>query len=181
MVSDCRVNAWPTCYFDRSREDRGVHECNNGGPKHNWTLNDEPASARKKGKAVGCTADYFLAEGEFGKGEFAVRSQKLGLLYPGMYRSQTSAFTFPRLSDRMRVEAAQQMIHSSTMGLKEIADACGFQTADSMRRTFLRVAGITAGEYMDRFKRSGQLIPSAGEWVGDKSSGDPQTSKRNVG
>lgn len=56
--------------------------------------------------------------------------------------------------DRMRVEAAQQMIDSSSMGLKEIADACGFQTADSMRRTFLRVIGITAGEYMDRFKRS---------------------------
>jgi len=57
--------------------------------------------------------------------------------------------------DRMRVEAAQQMIDSSTMGLKEIADACGFKSADSMRRTFLRVLGVTAGDYMDRFKRSG--------------------------
>jgi transcriptional regulator GlxA family with amidase domain len=56
--------------------------------------------------------------------------------------------------DRMRVEAAQQMIDSSAMGLKEIADACGFQSADSMRRTFLRVIGITAGEYTNRFKRA---------------------------
>jgi transcriptional regulator GlxA family with amidase domain len=55
--------------------------------------------------------------------------------------------------DRMRVEAAQQMIDSSNMGLKEVADQCGYQTADSMRRTFLRVLGITAGEYMHRFKR----------------------------
>jgi transcriptional regulator GlxA family with amidase domain len=55
--------------------------------------------------------------------------------------------------DRMRVEAAQQMIDSSAMGLKEIADACGFQTADSMRRVFSRVLGVTAGEYMGRFKR----------------------------
>jgi transcriptional regulator GlxA family with amidase domain len=55
--------------------------------------------------------------------------------------------------DRLRVEAAQQMIDSSTMGLKEIADACGFRTADTMRRTFSRVIGITAGEYMDRFRR----------------------------
>jgi transcriptional regulator GlxA family with amidase domain len=54
--------------------------------------------------------------------------------------------------DRMRVEAAQQMIDSSCMGLKEIADACGFRSADSMRRTFLRVIGITAGEYTERFK-----------------------------
>jgi transcriptional regulator GlxA family with amidase domain len=56
--------------------------------------------------------------------------------------------------DRMRVEAAQQMIDSSSMGLKEIADTCGFRSADSMRRTFLRVIGITAGEYTERFKRS---------------------------
>jgi transcriptional regulator GlxA family with amidase domain len=55
--------------------------------------------------------------------------------------------------DRMRVEAAQQMIDSSDMGLKEIADRCGLQRADSMRRTFLRVLGISPSEYMDRFKR----------------------------
>jgi transcriptional regulator GlxA family with amidase domain len=56
--------------------------------------------------------------------------------------------------DRMRVEAAQQMIDSSAMGLKEIADACGFQTADAMRRTFVRVLGVTPSEYTDRFKRA---------------------------
>jgi transcriptional regulator GlxA family with amidase domain len=54
--------------------------------------------------------------------------------------------------DRMRVEAAQQMIDSSAMGLKEVADACGFASADGMRRTFLRVLGVTAGDYMSRFK-----------------------------
>ena len=56
--------------------------------------------------------------------------------------------------DRLRVEAAQQIIDSSEMGLKEIADACGFQTALSMRRSFLRVIGITAGEYASRFRRT---------------------------
>jgi transcriptional regulator GlxA family with amidase domain len=54
--------------------------------------------------------------------------------------------------DRMRVEAAQQMIDSSSRGLKEIADSCGFQSADAMRRTFLRVLGVTAAEYASRFK-----------------------------
>jgi transcriptional regulator GlxA family with amidase domain len=52
----------------------------------------------------------------------------------------------------MRVEAAQQMIDSSTLGLKQIADACGFASADAMRRTFLRVLGVTAGEYASRFR-----------------------------
>ena len=54
--------------------------------------------------------------------------------------------------DRMRVEAAQQIIDSSSRGLKEIADSCGFKSADAMRRTFLRVLGVTAAEYASRFK-----------------------------
>lgn len=56
--------------------------------------------------------------------------------------------------DRLRVEAAQQIIDSSSKGLKEIADACGFQSLDSMRRAFQRVIGITAAEYTERFKRA---------------------------
>jgi transcriptional regulator GlxA family with amidase domain len=54
--------------------------------------------------------------------------------------------------DRMRVEAAQQLIDSSSIGLKEIADRCGFNSADAMRRTFLRILGVTAGEYTNRFR-----------------------------
>jgi transcriptional regulator GlxA family with amidase domain len=53
--------------------------------------------------------------------------------------------------DRMRVEAAQQLLDISIMGLKEIADQCGFGIADSMRQVFLWVLGITAAEYTDRF------------------------------
>jgi transcriptional regulator GlxA family with amidase domain len=45
------------------------------------------------------------------------------------------------------------MIDSSDLGLKGIAGACGFQNADSMRRTFLRVLGVTAGDYSRRFNR----------------------------
>jgi len=54
--------------------------------------------------------------------------------------------------DRMRVETAQQIIDSSSRGLKEVADTCGFKSADAMRRTFLRVLGVTAAEYASRFK-----------------------------
>jgi transcriptional regulator GlxA family with amidase domain len=54
--------------------------------------------------------------------------------------------------DRMRVEAAQQIIDSSSRGLKEVADSCGFKSADAMRRTFLRVLGVTAAAYASRFK-----------------------------
>jgi transcriptional regulator GlxA family with amidase domain len=61
--------------------------------------------------------------------------------------------------DRMRVEAAQQMIDSSSRGLKEIADAAGFGSAEAMRRAFTRVLGVTAAEYASRFKSS--LRPAA--------------------
>ena len=54
--------------------------------------------------------------------------------------------------DRMRVEAAQQIIDSSSRGLKEVADTCGFKSADAMRRTFLRVLGVAPTEYASRFK-----------------------------
>lgn len=54
--------------------------------------------------------------------------------------------------DRMRVEAARQMIDSSSSGLKEIADAVGFRSAEAMRRTFVRVLGVTAAEYASRFR-----------------------------
>ncbi len=56
--------------------------------------------------------------------------------------------------DRLRVEAAQQLIDSSSMGLKEVADACGFGSGDSMRRVFQRVLGITPSDYTSRFKRA---------------------------
>ena len=61
---------------------------------------------------------------------------------------------------RMRVEAAQQMIDSSAMGLKEIADATGFKSVDAMRRAFVRTFGVTAAEYASRFKST--LARSAG-------------------
>jgi transcriptional regulator GlxA family with amidase domain len=56
--------------------------------------------------------------------------------------------------ERLRVEAARELIENSAFGLKEVADACGFQSADAMRRVFLRLLGITAGDYAKLFKRS---------------------------
>lgn len=53
---------------------------------------------------------------------------------------------------RLRVEAAQQRIDSSAQGMKEIADAVGFRSADEMRRVFVRVLGVTPSEYASRFR-----------------------------
>lgn len=52
---------------------------------------------------------------------------------------------------RVRVEAAQRALAHSDATVEAIADACGFGTAETMRRTFLRVAGTTPDHYRRHF------------------------------
>lgn len=56
--------------------------------------------------------------------------------------------------EHLRVATAQQHIDTSDRGLKEIADWCGFSSAETMRRAFVRVLGISAADYGRRFRRS---------------------------
>jgi transcriptional regulator GlxA family with amidase domain len=51
----------------------------------------------------------------------------------------------------MRVEAAKQVIDNSTRGLREIANSCGFKSADATHHTFLR-GGDTTAEYASRLQ-----------------------------
>jgi transcriptional regulator GlxA family with amidase domain len=44
---------------------------------------------------------------------------------------------------QMRIEAAQRMLERTREGLDQIALACGFSSADAMRRGFMRTLGIT--------------------------------------
>jgi transcriptional regulator GlxA family with amidase domain len=48
---------------------------------------------------------------------------------------------------QMRAEAARRKLESTDQGLKQIAAACGFGGADSMRRAFLRSVGTTPHQY----------------------------------
>jgi len=48
---------------------------------------------------------------------------------------------------RVRVETAQRMLERSERGLDEIASACGFSSADVMRRAFLRTLQTTPADY----------------------------------
>jgi transcriptional regulator GlxA family with amidase domain len=58
-----------------------------------------------------------------------------------------------RFLDRLRVETAQRMLEQSSLSITEIAQACGYGSPDSMRRSFLRVLGVTAANYSKRFSR----------------------------
>jgi transcriptional regulator GlxA family with amidase domain len=54
---------------------------------------------------------------------------------------------------QVRVEAAQRQLDRTDRGLKQIALDCGFGNAEVMRRSFVRLIGITP----DQYRRTGQL------------------------
>ncbi|MEB3369615.1 GlxA family transcriptional regulator [Saccharopolyspora mangrovi] len=57
-----------------------------------------------------------------------------------------------RYVDRVRLEAARRRLEDSGDGIEETARACGFGTAEAMRRAFLRALGVGPSEYRRRFQ-----------------------------
>ncbi len=53
---------------------------------------------------------------------------------------------------QVRVEAAQRQLERTDRGLKQIAVACGFASADVMRRSFTRFVGVTPSHYRHRMR-----------------------------
>ena len=53
---------------------------------------------------------------------------------------------------QVRVEAARRLLEQTGKGLKQIATASGFGSADVMRRAFARVLGSTPQRYRDHFR-----------------------------
>jgi transcriptional regulator GlxA family with amidase domain len=60
-----------------------------------------------------------------------------------------------RYIEKMRIDAARRYLERTTLSLDEIADRCGFGSADVMGRVFVRVLRATPGEYRGRFRSSG--------------------------
>jgi transcriptional regulator GlxA family with amidase domain len=59
-----------------------------------------------------------------------------------------------RFVERLRVEAAGRMLVATEAGLKEVAAACGFGSADSMARSFVRVTGQAPREFANARTRA---------------------------
>lgn len=53
--------------------------------------------------------------------------------------------------EKVRVEAARRLLEESPQGVKGIAAECGFGSADTMRRAFLRTVRVAPITYRDRF------------------------------
>jgi AraC-like DNA-binding protein len=58
---------------------------------------------------------------------------------------------------QMRAEAARRLLERTDHGLKQIAAACRFGSADSMRRAFLRSLGTTPQKFRRRNFRADHL------------------------
>ena len=57
--------------------------------------------------------------------------------------------------EKARVEAARRRLEESPHGLKTIAADCGFGSADTMRRAFLRTLRVAPVAYRGRFRTVG--------------------------
>jgi transcriptional regulator GlxA family with amidase domain len=65
--------------------------------------------------------------------------------------------------ERVRVEAARHLLETTTDGVDHLATSCGFGTAETMRRAFIRRIGVPPSDYRDRFARAASVRPSPEE------------------
>lgn len=61
-----------------------------------------------------------------------------------------------RFVERVRVEAARRRLEESSHGVEQVASQCGFGTAESMRRAFLRTLRVSPSAYRSRFRAAPQ-------------------------
>jgi transcriptional regulator GlxA family with amidase domain len=61
-----------------------------------------------------------------------------------------------RAVEKMRVEAARQLLATTRLPIKRVAARCGFGSEETMRRTVLRNVGVTPSEYRSRFASTGR-------------------------
>ncbi len=70
-----------------------------------------------------------------------------------VFRAETG-ITPARYVERVRLESARRYLEEATDPVGIIANACGFGTAETMRRVFLRAFGVGPAEYRRRFRIS---------------------------
>ncbi|MBD9722235.1 GlxA family transcriptional regulator [Streptomyces caniscabiei] len=67
------------------------------------------------------------------------------------FRTETGT-TPGRYVDRVRLEHARRLLEDTSDGVEEISRACGYGTAEAMRRAFVKALAISPAEYRRRFR-----------------------------
>ncbi len=71
-----------------------------------------------------------------------------------------------RFVERVRVEAARDLLEGTTTSIGTVAARTGFGSPETMRRAFLRVLGVGPADYRARFRRSVTApVTSASVWA----------------
>jgi transcriptional regulator GlxA family with amidase domain len=80
-----------------------------------------------------------------------------------LFAEQTGT-TPARFTERVRVEAARELLAETNAPVGATAERCGFGSAETMRRAFLRVLGVGPAEYRERFRSAldGEGLPAGG-------------------
>ena len=65
---------------------------------------------------------------------------------------EESGMTPAEFVEAARIDAARRLLEDSSAPLQRVADRCGFASADSLRRAFLRRIGISPSDYRQRFQ-----------------------------
>lgn len=71
-----------------------------------------------------------------------------------LFRAETGV-TPARYVESVRLEAARRALEDSARPVAAVASACGFGTAETLRRSFLRALGVGPAEYRRRFHPAG--------------------------
>jgi transcriptional regulator GlxA family with amidase domain len=71
-----------------------------------------------------------------------------------MFRDEVD-LTPARFVEQIRLEAAKRLLVAGDEGQEAIARRAGFGSAESMRRTFRRILGVSPGAYRTRFRSTG--------------------------
>jgi transcriptional regulator GlxA family with amidase domain len=68
-----------------------------------------------------------------------------------VFAEQTKT-TPARFVERVRVEAARELLEGTSTPVDAVAERCGFGSPETMRRAFLRVLGVGPADYRARFR-----------------------------
>jgi transcriptional regulator GlxA family with amidase domain len=89
--------------------------------------------------------------GEYSLAQLAERTSFSERHMRRVFAEQTNT-TPARFVERVRVEAARELLENSDLDIDNVASKCGFGSNETMRRAFLRVIGVGPSDYRGRFR-----------------------------
>jgi transcriptional regulator GlxA family with amidase domain len=98
--------------------------------------------------------------GEHSVDAMAARAHMSPRNFARAFRAETG-LTPARYVERVRLEAARRRLEETREPIGAVADTCGFGTAETMRRAFLRTLAVGPAEYRRRFQAQPSDHPRA--------------------